>query len=277
MTSISVFKRTILAISAGFIGVLLTSAITSWIFFLLMSFYFNIFSSEVTEQPLIYTILDKFFSYAPFVVGGIIVGLITRKRGWLYGALMGLLFPIVAFLFLFLVGFVPGHFFQVPLLIGLAACGGWIAERLPPIHIPSNRIKSKKLFLITGIVAVITVATFLGYIFIKEPLIESITPSEGQIGTEVTIRGSGFASNNDVVFMNNSFPGLENPSYLNTISSTDGKTIHFILPHLTGACPKSQSLMTFCLTIGIPLPKGTIRISVKNIYGNSNTVLFTIQ
>lgn len=109
------------------------------------------------------------------------------------------------------------------------------------------------------------------------PVIASIEPSSGTIGTEITIRGTGFdLFYNDIAF---SHPDIQwaggHTAYLNDIPSADGKTLRFVLPDLLGACAFSQMRPgEACPSIGLLVPVGTLAISVVNSRGQSNAVLF---
>ena len=113
----------------------------------------------------------------------------------------------------------------------------------------------------------------------SKPVIESISPFTGSIGTEVIIRGSRFTdTNNDIGFRYKdiNFQG-ENTAYLNHVSSPDGKTLRFIVPELLGACPLSQlGLNETCPAVGIRLPLGDVQIFAVNKNGVSNNVTFTV-
>lgn len=115
-------------------------------------------------------------------------------------------------------------------------------------------------------------------------VLESISPSSGPLGTEVTLQGSGFtAASNDVAFRNPKidFQGRDT-AYLNGLSSPDGKTLRFRQPDnesvLLGACAFSQlKTNEACPAIGILLPTGDSEIFVVNENGTSNSVTFAVS
>ncbi len=112
---------------------------------------------------------------------------------------------------------------------------------------------------------------------IAPPVIASIEPSSGTIGTEIVIQGTGFDPlYNDIAFSHPQIQfGGRNTAYLNEIPSPDGKTLRFVLPDVLGACAFSQMQpREVCPSIGLPMPVGTIAISVINRRGQSNAVLF---
>lgn len=113
----------------------------------------------------------------------------------------------------------------------------------------------------------------------------SISPSSGSLGTEVTIRGSGFTStNNDVGFSNPNITtyGGGHAGYLNELSSADGRTLRFRLPDnaglLLGVCAMSQlKIGQACPDGGLPLPVGDSEVFVANDHGQSNHVPFSVS
>ena|SRR3989344_6517443 len=114
----------------------------------------------------------------------------------------------------------------------------------------------------------------------ERPVLENVSPSSGSIGTEVTIRGSGFTStSNDIAFTHPEINFQErHTAYLSQLSSLDGKTLKFNLPDALGACAYSQlNLNEACPEIGILLPKGVVQISVINKNGTSGSVTFTVE
>ena len=110
-----------------------------------------------------------------------------------------------------------------------------------------------------------------------KPFIESISPSEGGVGTEITIIGSGFDLQNDISFSSpEKKVGGHNKGYIPLINSTDSKTLKFTIPDVLGACPYTKLKKNeFCPLIGLIFPPGEYNISVINKNGESNKVKFT--
>lgn len=115
-------------------------------------------------------------------------------------------------------------------------------------------------------------------------IIDSISPTSGVLGSEVTIHGSGFtAEGNDVVFSSVDTES-RGPStlYLNGLSSSDGTTLRFRLPDnedvLLLSCAFSQlGPNEECPASGYELPTGDSRISIFNEAGESNSLVFTVS
>ena len=113
--------------------------------------------------------------------------------------------------------------------------------------------------------------------------IESIAPASGSAGTEVVMRGSGFAAeDNDIGFRH---PAIgeqwDRTGYLNGIASDDGATLRFTLPDSSdiplAACSYSRlGPDEACPDIGILLPAGEVEIFVANENGVSNALTFTV-
>ena len=110
-------------------------------------------------------------------------------------------------------------------------------------------------------------------------VLESISPSSGAIGVEVTLHGSGFtAEGNDVGFRNEQieFAG-RHVGYVGPLRSPDGRTIRFTLTDTLGACAFSQlATNEACPGIGLPLPPGPSEVFVVNSTGESEGVTFTV-
>ena len=95
------------------------------------------------------------------------------------------------------------------------------------------------------------------------PVIASIAPTAGPIGTWVTIVGSGFTASNTVNFQSamRPFPAGS------PVGSSDGTTLRFQVnpcPSYSPACPYAF------------VPPGDYDVSVSNANGISNHVTFTI-
>ncbi len=145
---------------------------------------------------------------------------------------------------------------------------------------------NKKLILIFatiigGVIGVIIlIPYFLPRPVLSVPVIESISPSSGTVGTEVTIKGSGFHSNNNEIHFDcgekaHCFYSKEiidgeritsSDAVLESISSPDGKTLTFVIPEVL----KSTFGEWF-------LPIGEIEIRVAHSGYASNSVKFTLE
>lgn len=109
--------------------------------------------------------------------------------------------------------------------------------------------------------------------------IDSIEPDHGTIGTEVTIRGSGFDLENDVGIV---LPNSDHwqTGFINDVLEDDpaGTILRFKIPELLGACAFSQAdpnANTACPSIGLVLPVGEVELAVYNRNGTSQPVRFT--
>jgi len=105
----------------------------------------------------------------------------------------------------------------------------------------------------------------------SSPSISSLSPTSGNVGTSVTIIGSGFtATGNKIKFGN---LGSENNSNY-SLKSSDGKTLVFTVP--TGnyyACWNSTPACSIAVT---KTQSGTYAVSVINANGTSNAVNFMV-
>jgi peptidoglycan hydrolase-like protein with peptidoglycan-binding domain len=102
------------------------------------------------------------------------------------------------------------------------------------------------------------------------PVITSITPSSGSVGTQVTIKGNNFSTANDSsIFFNNANNSGTSRLY---VSSIDGTTLKFIVPNnliSTTGCPS-------CGATYLPVTAGVYTISVLSADLPSNAVQFTV-
>ena len=103
------------------------------------------------------------------------------------------------------------------------------------------------------------------------PVIKSIQPTSGKVGSQVTIVGGNFtAKNNKVKFGNLGSEG--NPRY--SLDSSDGKTIIFTVPssnYLSCWYTKPACLAPATLT-----QPGVYQVSVSNVNGVSNSMPFVV-
>lgn len=98
----------------------------------------------------------------------------------------------------------------------------------------------------------------------KPPLITLMNPGSGQIGTSITLTGTGFLKKNNEISIGSTKSALIN------LPSPNGKTITFKFP----AAPCNQKTKTNCpATV---LTSGNYNISVSNKNGLSNAVPFNL-
>ena len=96
------------------------------------------------------------------------------------------------------------------------------------------------------------------------PLINSISPSAGAIGTTVTLTGSNFTSDSILYFGNGSI----------TPASNNGTSMTFVVPqYLSPYCAPGM----MCAQWVQQVTAGTYNVSIKTASGTSNTATFTVQ
>lgn len=101
---------------------------------------------------------------------------------------------------------------------------------------------------------------------LQNPTISNIIPTSGQVGTEVTISGSGFTQVDNTVSFSK--------GYANDLPSRDGKTLRLIVPEELIPCPPSENP---CVRGSyLPVTTGSYKISVINANGVSNSLTFTV-
>lgn len=158
---------------------------------------------------------------------------------------------------------------------------------------------NKKLILIfvaiVAVVGLVGLMWFIGILIEPTPLIESISPSSGTVGTEVTIKGSNFHPTNNVIHFFSGkdeegihcfyYPGeqLMYPSrsaFLENIPSPDGKTLTFTIPytlkgHIGRGLPENPDEIYY---EEVFLPVGEIYISVSHKEGDIfDSIKFTLE
>ncbi len=98
------------------------------------------------------------------------------------------------------------------------------------------------------------------------PVLLELNPGSGMIGTQVTLRGSGFTKKGNAV----NFGGVQNA--IPNIPSPDGKTLTFTIP--ARACP--GGVQKGCTQPILKRGNADYEISVSNANGVSNTTKFDL-
>jgi hypothetical protein len=105
----------------------------------------------------------------------------------------------------------------------------------------------------------------------QAPVITSISPSSGPVGTTVTITGTGFTkTGNDIHFAEG---GIKNLSVIPNNNGTS--SLSFNIPNTISACTFWTSSLSCTLPARVVSP-GTYTIFVQNSNGRSNSVQFTV-
>ncbi len=98
----------------------------------------------------------------------------------------------------------------------------------------------------------------------QTPIINSVSPTSGAIGTTVTVYGSGFLSTNTVLFGGGPVGGVASPN---------GTSLSFVVPSYVGVdCQAGQ----YCVALARPIPLGINTIAVRNTNGTSNSQNFNV-
>ncbi len=134
----------------------------------------------------------------------------------------------------------------------------------------------RKVLVVLGALSWLGLITDAQFSIPLPPVIVSISPTSGTIGTEITIYGQGFTGYNDIAFTHPDIKwGESNTAYLDGVASSDGRTLRFTLPDILGACAFSQMKPgEACPSVGLPMPVGRIQIAVVHRNGISNSVTF---
>lgn len=95
--------------------------------------------------------------------------------------------------------------------------------------------------------------------------LSSLDPPSGPVGTKVTIVGSGFSSEGNVIH----FASGGNPS----VSSIDGTHLTFQVPRTAGPCDFRGN---FCMAPDQLIKPGSYSVYVSNANGRSNALVFKV-
>jgi hypothetical protein len=97
-------------------------------------------------------------------------------------------------------------------------------------------------------------------------VLTTLEPAAGPVGSEVTIRGSGFSPTENAVYLGQ--------GYVPHLRSADGTTLAFVVPaSLEPAC---RFATPPCRIPSIATPDGTFQVAVVNGNGMSNRAAFTV-
>lgn len=159
MLKLNLTRRNLFAIFLGFLVILMLGIITSGISFLISSQVAqNVspqnFEAAFSQQPILtFSWILRILSFASPILGGIVVGMLIREKGWLYGGLLGVVLTLLSIGIVLLAFFVStsliygqnvpasfgqnlaqknilNQFINAPLIIVSTAFGGWLGEKL---------------------------------------------------------------------------------------------------------------------------------------------------
>ena len=99
------------------------------------------------------------------------------------------------------------------------------------------------------------------------PSIRSLAPTRASVGDTVTVRGSGFTADNDVLIGPGDIPHVP--------SSDGGASLSFTIPGTLGPHCQSGQICPMYL-INFAATSGPVQVSVKNSNGASNAVTLTM-
>lgn len=106
--------------------------------------------------------------------------------------------------------------------------------------------------------------------------ITSISPTSGPIGTKITIKGSGFTSTGNTIHFGLATYDFEAMGTTYPHISSSSNTIVFQVPAKDNPmCPESSPNCP--IRISDPITPGAYNLSVSNMNGRSNVLVFTVQ
>ena len=118
----------------------------------------------------------------------------------------------------------------------------------------------------TGLFARSSLTVTVGVISSTDaPFITSLAPSSGQVGSIVTISGSGFTTSNTIYF--GGYGAFFN------VYSADGHTLSFAVPSAISPCGNNPQCMAPAFLVG----PGNYNVYISNVFGTSNQVGFIVQ
>ncbi len=123
--------------------------------------------------------------------------------------------------------------------------------------------------------------TVIGPSITQAPMISSIYPTSGPIGTLVTIYGSGFTTGSNLYGTSGGSVSTNTVLFaggpINGVATNGTSTLYFNVPSSVGAdCPANGQANVMCpMSIRLITP-GTNTVLVRNQNGVSNAVVFTV-
>jgi hypothetical protein len=101
-----------------------------------------------------------------------------------------------------------------------------------------------------------------------QPVLSYLSPTQGRVGTQIALQGSGFASYGNIVHFG--IGGTQN------VSSVNGSTIYYTIPYTVSGCD-IQSGGNYCSLIAQQIVPGTsYPVSVTTPSGTTSTLYFTV-
>jgi hypothetical protein len=98
------------------------------------------------------------------------------------------------------------------------------------------------------------------------PVIRAVEPAAGPVGSEVTIRGSGFSPTENAIYIGE--------GYVPHLRSADGVSLTFLVP--ASLEPPCRFATPPCRIVSIATPAGAYQVAVVNSTGVSNRLGFTV-
>ncbi len=132
-------------------------------------------------------------------------------------------------------------------------------------------MKQYNLFFVVVIILFVLLGT-AALLFVKavKPVIDSMVPSDGPVGTIITIQGHNFTKKDNSIHF---FTGGVNTD------SIDGNTLTFQIPETVGPCDfaHASSQYTQCMTPSQFVIPGTYYVYITNSNGKSNSITFKVD
>jgi IPT/TIG domain-containing protein len=102
----------------------------------------------------------------------------------------------------------------------------------------------------------------------ETPTVSVLSPGSGPVGTAITLTGSGFAADGNIVRFGT--------GYIRDVSSPDGRTIRVSVPAALDVCPPTTRPAVACLAPARVVTPGTYAVSVMNGTATSSELPFRV-